>query len=204
MPRSWQLTSQLAHISACIFRQQLLCTMQGLQQVPHALPSLFILPNRTMQLTLPQRKALRYTAMMHLHTMRTEVYVRTGIQKPHLTWSSFELGVWAVGATVQETATTLIGMLLGMACTHMFNGRLLQIYEMSTWSEDLTAKIDTLDELWHIVDAFISVMQVYMPVAWIHRWKCPQARKLAWHAPVSCNVSNVARWSLHNQHTLPC
>lgn len=36
-----------------------------------------------------------------------------------------------MGATVQETATTLIGMLLGMAFTHMFNGRLLQSYEMS-------------------------------------------------------------------------
>jgi len=68
-----------------------------------------------------------------MHMMHAKLHVMTGIQKPHLIWSSFELEVWAGGATVQETATTLIGMLLGMAFTHMFDGRLLQSYEMSTW-----------------------------------------------------------------------
>ena len=64
--------------------QQLLYTMQELQQVQHALPLLFTLPSRTMQLTLLQRKALRYTAMTYMHMMHTKLLVMADIQKLHL------------------------------------------------------------------------------------------------------------------------
>ncbi len=84
-------------------------------------------------------------------------------------------------------------MLLGMTFTHMFNGRLLQRYEISTWSADRTAKIDMFNEPRHTVDVFVSVVQLYMPLPEFIDESVD--RRACLHGML---LSHIARWYLHD------